>query len=228
MQSHSPLAVLLSDMQRAGITDVVHENPFNFTEGKIVSPFAETPSIQVISSTKKEEIKTEAPASTAVEIKDTNKAFSKREIADLVWSFGDKNSAIQVVLSSSMEKGVHPLSVEAKGLFVKMLKAIDIEESEVSYFVLAGADTFSKSEVAMAHESLEQTREGAVFMFVGEEATQLAFKEGVLKARKKKTEFTDKLCGVLMHPEALLTQPSFKKIAWQDLLRFKSLLEGKQ
>ncbi|MFT7144499.1 MAG: hypothetical protein ACI9TY_000773 [Alphaproteobacteria bacterium] len=235
MHHRNPLQVLISDMHLAGVTDVVSDTSFDFANDKIENPFKGMPAVQIPAqqTTPQKATSVEATITSITPQKDSmakievSQSVKARSVDALLWSFGDKKAAIQVILSSTLDKGVHPLSEQAKILFIKMLAAIDIQEEDVLYLVLTGADKFSKTEKVLALESLENRGEGARSLFIGEEATQLAFSEGILKTRQKENTFAGKTCGVIMHPEGLLTQPLLKKIAWQDLLKFQSMMEAK-
>lgn len=238
MQNHSPLQVILSDMHRAGVTDVVGETAFNFSKDKIKPPFAEVLSVQIPASIKPQKTAKTAktveatitaitPKKNAMATIEVSKTVKARPVDALLWSFGKKNAAVQIILSSSLDKGIHPLSEKAQALFVKMLASININESEVLYRVLSSADKFSKTEKKTALTELSNQSEGTKSIFIGEEATQLIFDAGILKTRQKENTFTGKACGILMHPESLLAQPLLKKIAWQDLLKFESTMRCK-
>tara|TARA_R110000868_G_scaffold262401_2_gene521034 strand:- start:16888 stop:17571 length:684 start_codon:yes stop_codon:yes gene_type:complete len=224
MHNHNPLQVLLGDMHRAGLTDVVSDMPFDFTNGKIRAPFEVPSSPMPISVPDPVQLPQEKNVQKEIKSQSAEKTSESRSVDDLLWSFGEKNSKVQVVLSSSLDKGVNPLSESAKILFVKMLAAIGIEEDKITYFVFSNAGSFNKAETKTALHALENRGESGRLIFVGEEATKLTFGAGILKTRLNQNEFAGKKCGVLMHPDSLLAQPLLKKIAWQDLLKFKEIL----
>lgn len=233
MQAEHPLAVLLQDMYLAGVTDVVAETPFDLSTDKIENPFeadtftapaeAQTLSVQSQSHSTEPSVVT---TPTAVEKTEVVEVASNRNISDMIWNFGDKSAAVHIVLSSSAQKGLHPLAVEAKTLFEKMLQSIGVEESSVAYTVLSGVSDYKNSEKKIVLEELTKIREGATVLFVGEDASKLVFGKGLFKSRVQANVFADQPCGVVMHPESLMAQPLLKKLAWQDLLKFKALKEG--
>tara|TARA_A200000113_G_C8866971_1_gene355165 strand:+ start:813 stop:1538 length:726 start_codon:yes stop_codon:yes gene_type:complete len=228
------LEVVLSDIHHAGVTDAVAENPFNFFESKILNPF-DTLSEEVQHNTQSISVKNEdsdKASKNTSKISKVEKTLSKsepdrvRDVSDLVWSFGGAAAPVQVVVSSSAGKGEHPLSIQAKALFEKMLQSIGLNENSVSYIVLNRADKYSSAEKLQVKESMNNYGESAYKLFVGEEAVKCLFDQTLVRARQCNMDFSGKPCGLVMHPESLMTQPVLKKLAWQDLLKFQSLTKG--
>lgn len=216
----SPLQILLHDMHMAGISDVVSESTFQFYNEKIENPFLEK-DIEAQQQPTSIQITT---TSTKQSEKDTDKAKS---IDDLVWQFGKASAQVKVVISSHADKGVHPLSEKAKMLFIKMLKAINIQESDISYIVLSQADKYSNLDKKTVKISLADLDEMSFKLFVGEEAVQCAMGETLIRFRQKEDLFyQNKPCGAVIHPESLLAQPALKKLAWLDLLKFSTSIKG--
>lgn len=237
----NPLKVLLTDMYQAGVRDVVAEEPFDFFEGKIVNPFdnfeAENlpvknqPSASANPTIEKPLSKKEEPFSKNV-IKPTrqtaveNTTPQLRNSSELIWQFGADNPKIQVIMSSDAQIGMHPLSVQGKALFEKILKSIQLQENDIGYVVLNRADKFSATEKAGVVKKLKDLNEVSFKLFVGEEAVKCTFDQTLIRARQQDMQFENKPCGLLIHPESLMTQPLLKKLAWQDLLKFQSMMKG--
>lgn len=227
------LEVVLSDMHHAGVTDAVAENPFDFFDSKILNPF-DTPHEDVQRNTQTVSVESVDVQEEVIKPKTSMKQKSVPEvvvdkvrgISELVWSFGEAGAPVQVVVSSSAGKGEHPLSIQAKALFEKMLKSIGLNENSVSYIVLNRADKYSSAEKLQVKESMNSYGESAYKLFVGEEAVKCLFDQTLIRARQGSVEFAGKPCGMVIHPESIMTQPALKKLAWQDLLKFQSLVKG--
>lgn len=235
----NPLAVLMHDMHLAGVTDVVVDSPFNFTCNKIENPFVDfkpsdieksvllAPSVATPSSNLSGAEVSEVPTHKTARRREEKLPTSKvRALEELFWHFGEQKAAVQVILSSNAKAGFHPLALEAKALFEKMLLSIGLKEIDLGYTVLNSASSFNKQEKQLVYDALLNIREGARVLFVGEDAVNFMFEKGIFKARLSDHTFREKPCGLVMHPESLIAQPLLKKLAWQDLLKFKNLLEG--
>jgi hypothetical protein len=234
----NPLHVLLKDMHHAGVSDVVDAKPFDFFNGKIKNPFDdfEAPNPHILDIP--QETMTQAQPLPSIEGQSDTSAVQKapketvkasqttRDAADLFWQFGAENAKIQVIISSEVEQGMHPLSIKAKVLFEKMLISIGLKESDISYAVLNRADKFSKVEKENVHQKLKELNEASFKIFVGEEAVKCIFDQTLIRSRQRDMTFENKACGLLMHPESLMTQPLLKKLAWQDLLKFQRTIKG--
>lgn len=226
------LEVVLSDLHQSGVTDVVAENPFDFFDVKILNPF-EGSSAALVQSHKSQTDASRPHSSSASEVTKTSKATKEevdaphlRDINELVWSFGSANAYVQIVVSSTAEKGDHPLSLSAKVLFEKMLQAIGIKETQVSYIVLNRADKFSSAEKVQVKNIVNSFAESSYKLFVGEDAVKCLFDQSLIRKRQMEMSYEGKPCGLVMHPESLMTQPALKKLAWQDLLKFQSMMKG--
>ena len=233
----NPLQVVLSDMHHAGVSDAVTDNPFDFFTQKIENPFADdmaseqpamaTPVAAATQTVERTEQRMpQQPAATPKVQTKTETAPKARDVADLVWRFGAKDAAVEVVISSYAQKGVHPLSVQAKSLFEKMLAAIGLAEDQVAYVVLANADKFSSVEKALAQQYGSALGQASHKLFVGEGAVKCLLDKTLIRARVAENDFHGQKVGMVMHPESLLTQPALKKMAWQDLLSFQNLISG--
>jgi len=232
----NPLQVVLSDMHHAGVSDAVTDNPFDFFTQKIENPFAgdmasaqpamaaPVAATQMVERT--EQSQPQQPAATPKVQTKTETAPKTRDVADLVWRFGAKDATVEVVISSYAQKGVHPLSVQAKSLFEKMLAAIGLAEDQVAYVVLANADKFSSAEKALVQHYGSALGQASQKLFVGEGAVKCLLDKTLIRARLAENEFHGQKVGMVMHPESLLTQPALKKMAWQDLLSFQNLISG--
>lgn len=219
----NPLEVLFSDMHLSGVTDIANEVPFDFYGDQILNPFESIPQKDIQTLPKAApQVREISVGSVDKDVKEQDN-ISRKDKADVVWHFGADKASVQVVISTEVAKGMHPLSVQAKALFEKMLQAIGLQESQVSYIVFNRADKFNQQDKAQADQSLKNVGEGAKFLFVGESSVKCIFDQSLIRARQSDVTYEGKACGLVMHPESLIAEPIMKKLAWQDLLKFSKL-----
>ncbi|MCG8492080.1 MAG: uracil-DNA glycosylase [Sneathiellales bacterium] len=159
-----------------------------------------------------------------------------------VFAAGDPASDLLLIdkaPSSAEDRTGLPFSGESGELLIKMLKAIDIDV-EQTYRISAfpwrppGGRAPTKEEQALCqpfalrHLELASARHSMAFG----EATALLTgeKQGInrLRGNWKSFEIGKKSikCLPLFHPEFLLDHPGSKKMAWRDLLHFKSTISS--
>lgn len=155
-----------------------------------------------------------------------------------VFAAGDPTSGLLLIdkaPSSHEDRTGTPFSGESGELLIKMLKAIDLD-LEQTYRISAfpwrppGGRAPTKEEQALCqpfvlrHLELASARHSMAFG----EATALITgeKQGINRLRGKWKTFDvgqkSIECLPLFHPEFLLDHPGSKKMAWRDLLLFKS------
>jgi len=155
-----------------------------------------------------------------------------------VFAAGDPTSDLLLIdkmPSSAEDRTGLPFSGESGELLAKMLRAIDLD-IEQSYRISAfpwrppGGRAPTKEEQALCQPFILRHLElvSARFSMAFGEATALITgeKQGInrLRGNWKSFESGEKTieCLPLFHPEFLLDHPGSKKMAWRDLLLFKS------
>lgn len=242
----SALQTLLEDLQRSGVSDLAGDAPFSFTQDKAVNPFV---GVSLAQTTKPSVAQAEKPLPSVAETifepsqaqdvsvrlssqkeTQTEKAPQEnvpatRSINDMFWHFGSEKPSLTVLLNTQVEKGLHPLSVQAKALFDKMLKAIKLNEEDVHYMVFKHLEKCTSSEKENLSKLVEKECKSNHFLCIGEEVSEAFLNGKISSLRGKQVQFLQGKAGVLIHPESLTLQPLLKKMAWQDMLNFKQLKE---
>lgn len=240
----------IEDLLRSGITDFSTEEAFNFSAHHIekdayqqkglvsASPRLDgtihsnvhTQTHQASSiQTQKQHLATNAALAQMAAPKVIEKPFI---VDDFFWVSGQSDAAIQVIISSDSQarKGDAPLSHAGEKLFTKMLESIGISHEKIGFITLKAFDDSGQPHIEKNTLALKGSIEPLINMphtkhilLVGQDCARILFeKETLHSLRKKEITFANKPVSTVMHPEALLKQPLLKRMAWADLLKFKS------
>ena len=233
--SYSPLAILLEDLQRAGVTDLAGDAVFDMRAAKI------HPLHELASAQKQEEesakgsdmqaltsaLKNKTPA-VAVDVSDDDGASAPSSLSKststavkaekpLVWAFGMEEPRIAVLISADVAKETAPLTGNAQKLFAKMMQAIELGAPDVIFFVM--------QEVGHLPDAYEAHVKDEMRTLIEQYKPQSLLVIGrAMQKMISDTAFCDKPCVALEHPATLLAHPAFKRKAWQALLTFKQTL----
>lgn len=229
VQHLESLQVLLQDLERAGVSDVVSDDSFDFCDDsfdtKVLAYKAPAPVVAVSA---------QSASGVVSSVADKLSAAPKKEkpfkIDDFVWEFGEQKDLL-VILSTDEKKGSAPLSDMATSLFTKMLAAIDLKMEDVSFLALKGTDATGKphnsknsSKLKSHVENMVEKAKPQAVLVVGQESGRTLFGENLSALRKQDISCGGVVSVALPHPQMLLKQPALKRMAWQDLLKFKSCI----
>jgi len=113
------------------------------------------------------------------------------------------------------------------------LAAIGLKNDDVYYLVMqetgpTGRSLTAKQSKAVKQELETRLREQSpkAMLVVGQESCKTLLEENLNTARKKEYKVENTEAVALCNPQMLLQQSALKRMAWQDLLKFQSKVEG--
>lgn len=227
IQAFEAVQAALADLQRSGVSDVVCDDVFDFSSSKLGDvkhlTFKVSQQIQIDRQAQTQEVVQNAAAQLDVK-KPKEVPFA---VGDYVWSAAESHEAL-VLISTPFSKGEEPLSAEASRLFEKMLTAIDLSSDKVAWLMIKDENASGKphksanaAKIKEKVQSLLAESASKHILLVGQSCGKILFGENLSALRKKDVELSGKRAVALCHPNMLLKQPALKRMAWQDLLKFK-------
>jgi DNA polymerase len=206
-----PPAAVLADLVRAGVTDVVGENPFAWQQ-----PSAGT-----------------KPA--AAEMPQPNPST---KVAAKLWLTG--TPAQLLILTGALEKdeGASPFTQKEEQLLTNMLASIAVDRSHVGILAVAVADKHGTAFAQEVKEKLVTPVQQEIkkltspaLLALGQVAAWFATGQdqplGDARDQAQAGAFAQpQALGITYHPRTLLKQPLLKRLAWQDLLAFQAQWEA--
>ncbi|MFZ2620806.1 MAG: hypothetical protein WAX89_08045 [Alphaproteobacteria bacterium] len=235
------LAVALADLQRCGVTDIVGNTAISWFDAAPLgkdfnkAPAAPAPAARATAAVapavaKPIHVSAAKPKMAPVKVMPAEDT----PIAPRLWWVGDAATAPAVVVlgaTAAHAQSGWPLSAEEKELLGNMLKAIGLDIHTVACLAVTVADAaetpYTATQLAplnaVVAKELAAPRPTLLF---GPVVAQLATGKDVPLAQLRTMAATQPLLagrvtGVTYHPRTLLKQPTFKRMAWQDLLAFQ-------
>lgn len=229
-KNQTELVTYLQDLARYGVTDFAADIPFDFATApqKVnMAPVAEKPAQATPAAPAKpaapwEQPVSSVPVSQPKAQQPVKLAEPKVNVAEgMVWALGADASSvkIQVLVYNKTQEAPQPFTEEATKLFAKMMAAISVEMSSIAYVL--HSDT-----VSMEEKITQNIASDKPLLIVGQDSAEALTGKtlSVLRGDLAVEGFAN--VGVVAHPNLLLKQPVLKRVAWQDLLKFKELCEG--
>lgn len=244
---------VMEDFLRSGVSDFTSNEPFNLSEDSLERDPYGLKNIQtktaglageVLSSkggSRAPRHKTETqPNNTALSATATfeqlNNQKSKAKPFDVdkhLWFSGNTEASIQIILSSESQKNTAPMSSKGTALLEKMLSAIGINIEEMGFIILNAFDASGQPHLEHNDIKLKEAVEKHLtqcpathILLVGQDCARVMFHQTLHNIRHTELSIQNKITCTVMHPETLLKQPVLKRMAWQDLLKFQSMLKG--
>ena len=236
------LALLLADLQRAGVTDIVAEDEFTYFNAdpiaKVVKPAVGkelTAELQVerpvpVQQGNVEKVVSKTVESVSAKVASSPVKTKKTNPDDHVWSI-EGGEKVTVIVGTLAEKGQIPLTDDEMILFEKMLGCIDVKMTDVNFVALKEETengSIAKPDIPGIKTKLEEeisTKNANNVLLVGVEVCSILTGNMLSKVRNMDDiKICEKAASALYHPKILLKQPAFKRAAWQDLLNFQKQL----
>lgn len=231
-QVQSALSVILADFERAGVKYGVSEVPTSLYDLRLTQlTVTEQSSGTAIKSVQN----TPPVASTSV---DTSKVLDEKpkkepfNPEEYVWKSERVESPLLLIFPTDLDKKDSPLSTKEQVLFDKMMASIGVTQEGYNWVVVRDINKKNRPHTQAQQEKLKSFIEEEVqklseithILIVGQEVCRILMGDNLTSVRKHKVDISGKEGHVVCHPRLLLSQPALKRMAWQDLLKFKKLI----
>ena len=237
IRKYSPAqAAVLLDLHLAGVTDVVTDTPKNWLQPQPLQSTAAPEPTPTPPEPQPPKTAPEQPAAPPPKAPSQPKT-PPTETTPTLWTHGTGQKLLIFTAALPAHQGQHPLAPDAALLFSRMLAAIDLTETDVTYLACnvqytPTADTLQAWHPHVAKElSLyNHTHILTLGKVAGNLLQNTAHPMADLRlpplAPPTKALQKDVVCTY--HPANLLKQPLLKKLAWSDLCTLKQALQQQQ
>lgn len=235
IQTLQAIHTALSDLSRAGVTDVAGFEAFDFCSSSIedskplVMQISQQTSVSRSESTQK--VVQNAVAQLSAQPQKEEPKSEPFALDHHVWQKGE-NNPVMIVISTPSHHTQPALSPEASSLFEKMLSAIGLSVEEVTLLAVKDEDSRGKPHKAANAKLIAEKVKDLIgsdsceqILMVGQSCAKILFSESLSALRKQQNSISEKPVVALVHPQMLLKQPALKRMAWQDLLKFQAYVE---